>query len=104
MEFPQPESILSAFFKGLGRKADDYADQMYAEDENTDLNEVRRLEKLIPGTDREEHRDFAQKAYEGLLERGYDRPEVNKPYQIGVTIGVHTGPTPVGVGLIRGAG
>lgn len=58
VEFPQPESILSAFFKGLGRKADDYADQMYAEDENTDLNEVRRLEKLIPGTDREEHRDF----------------------------------------------
>ena len=58
VEFPQPESILFAFFKRLGRKADDYADQMYAEDENTDLNEVRRLEKLIPGTDREERRDF----------------------------------------------
>ena len=56
------------------------------------------------GLDREEHRDFAQKVYEGLLERGYDRPEVNKPYQIGVTIGVHTGPTPLGVGLIRRAG
>lgn len=58
VEFPQPESILSAFLKRLGRKADDYADQMYAEDENTDLDEVHRLEKLIPGTDREEHREF----------------------------------------------
>ncbi len=48
------ESPLSSFFQGLGRKADDYADRMFEEDENTDPEEVRRLEKLIPGTDREE--------------------------------------------------
>lgn len=55
------------------------------------------------GLDREEHQDFAQAVYEGLLELGADRPEVKRPYQIGVTIGVHTGPSPIGVGLIRRA-
>lgn len=55
------------------------------------------------GLDREEHREFAQSVYDGLLELGCDRPEVKYPYQIGVTIGVHTGPTPIGVGLIRRA-
>ena len=55
------------------------------------------------GLDREEHAAFAQTIYDGLLELGYDRPEVLHPYQIGVTIGVHTGPTPIGVGLIRRA-
>lgn len=52
--FPQPESILSAFLKKLGRRADKYADQMFEEDEATDHEEVRRLEELIPGTDQEE--------------------------------------------------
>ena len=55
------------------------------------------------GLDREEHAAFAQTIYDGLLELGYDRPEVLHPYQIGVTIGVHTGPTPIGVGLIHRA-
>lgn len=55
------------------------------------------------GLDREEHRAFAQTVYNGLLELGHDRPEVLRPYQIGVTIGVHTGPTPIGVGLIHRA-
>ena len=55
------------------------------------------------GLDREEHAVFAQAVYDGLLELGCDRPEVKHPYQIGVTIGVHTGPGPLGVGLIRRA-
>ena len=49
--FPQEESVLSAFIKDLGKKADDYADHMFAEDEAIDKEEVRRLERLIPGTD-----------------------------------------------------
>lgn len=52
--FPEEESILSAFLKDLGQKADDYADQMFEEDETTDPEEVRCLEELIPGTDQEE--------------------------------------------------
>lgn len=52
--FPEEESILTSFIKDLSRKAEDYADHMYEEDENTDLEEVRRLEQLIPGTDEEE--------------------------------------------------
>lgn len=55
------------------------------------------------GLDGEEHRTFAEEVYQGLLELGHDRPEVKTPYQIGVTIGVHTGPTPIGVGLLRRA-
>ena len=55
------------------------------------------------GLDREEHRAFAEEVYQGLLALGHDRPEVKKPFQIGVTIGVHTGPTPIGVGLLRRA-
>jgi len=55
------------------------------------------------GLDREEHAAFAQTVYDGLLSLGHDRPEVKRPRQIGVTIGVHTGPTPIGVGLLRRA-
>ena len=46
--------MLSAFLKDLGKKADDYADHMFEEDEAIDKQEVRRLERLIPGTDQEE--------------------------------------------------
>ena len=56
IRFPQEESVLSAFLKNMGRRADDYADRMFEEDERTDPEEVRRLERLIPGTDREEER------------------------------------------------
>ena len=52
--FPEKESALSAFLKNLGRKADNYADHMFEQDEAIDKREVRRLERLIPGTDREE--------------------------------------------------
>ena len=46
--------VISSFIKGLERKADDYADRMYEEDERIDPEEVRRLEQLIPGTDVEQ--------------------------------------------------
>ena len=52
--FPEPESGLSAVLKDLSRRADDFAERMFEEDENTDREEVRRLERLIPGTDLEE--------------------------------------------------
>ena len=52
--FPEEESVLTAFLKDVSQKADDYADRMFEEDERTDPEEVRRLERLIPGTDREE--------------------------------------------------
>ena len=54
IEFPEEESVLTAFLKDVGQKMDDYADQMFEEDERIDPEEVRRLEKLIPGTDVEE--------------------------------------------------
>ncbi|MGO5024301.1 DegV family protein [Lawsonibacter sp. LCP25S3_G6] len=73
----------------------------YVEKERLDLNQYILATGF--GLDQEEHREFARQVYEGLLERGYDRPEVKKPYQIGMTIGVHTGPTPIGVGLLRKA-
>ena len=48
------EGGLTNFIKDLNRRADDYADHMYEEDERIDPDEVRRLERLIPGTDKEE--------------------------------------------------
>lgn len=54
LSFPEEESALSAFLKDMGRKADDYADRMFEEDERINPEEVRRLERLIPGTDQEE--------------------------------------------------
>ncbi len=57
--FPKEESPISAFIKDLSRKADDYADHMFEADEAIDKKEVRRLERLIPGTDQEEVDDEA---------------------------------------------
>ena len=54
------------------------------------------------GLDREEYDQFTQQIRQGLADRGFDLPDL-RPYQIGVTIGVHTGPTPIGVGLMRRA-
>lgn len=51
---PKKRGALSSFVRDLGRKADDYADHMFEEDESIDKEEVRRLERLIPGTDQEE--------------------------------------------------
>lgn len=73
----------------------------YVEREKLDLKNYILVTGF--GLDQEEHREFVRQIYEGLLERGYDRPEVTKPYQIGITIGVHTGPTPIGVGLLQRA-
>lgn len=53
VDFPEEESVLSAFLKDITRKADRYADQMFQESERMDPEEVRRLEELIPGTDQE---------------------------------------------------
>ncbi|MCI8437575.1 MAG: DegV family protein [Lawsonibacter sp.] len=73
----------------------------HLEREGIDLDQYRLATGF--GLDREEHAAFAQAVYDGLLELGCDRPEVKRPYQIGVTIGVHTGPTPIGVGLLKRA-
>ncbi len=73
----------------------------YLQREKIDLTDWRVATGF--GLDGEEHRVFAQEIYQGLLALGCDRPEVRHPYQIGVTIGVHTGPTPIGVGLLRRA-
>ena len=73
----------------------------YLQREELDLAQYRVATGF--GLDGEEHAAFAQEVYQGLLDLGWDRPEIRHPYQIGVTIGVHTGPTPIGVGLLRRA-
>ena len=52
------------------------------------------------GLDLEEHQDFARRLLEGLKERGWPA-ETAGAFQIGVTIGVHTGPTPIGLGILK---
>ena len=55
------------------------------------------------GLDREEYDRFTDQIFDGLAQRGFNLPRP-AAYQIGVTIGVHTGPTPIGVALIRRTG
>ena len=52
------------------------------------------------GLDREEYQDFTRRLLAGLEERGYPARLVGE-FHIGVTIGVHTGPTPIGVGILK---
>ena len=52
--FPKKRNALSARLRDLNQKMDDFADHMFEEDESIDKEEVRRLERLIPGTDEEE--------------------------------------------------
>lgn len=68
--------------------------------EELDLREWRVVTGF--GLDREEYEEFTDQVFAGLAERGYQVPR-SDPYQIGVTIGVHTGPTPIGVGILRRA-
>ena len=54
IDFPEEESALEALLKDLKQRADNYADQMFEESEKMDPEQIRRLEELIPGTDRED--------------------------------------------------
>ena len=54
------------------------------------------------GYDREEGLKFRERALEALYANGYSVTEEQLPvYQIGATIGVHTGPHPLGFGIIQ---
>ena len=72
----------------------------YVERNNIDLNDYQVVTGF--GLDREEYDKFTDEIWQGLALRGYDIPR-SRPYQIGITIDVHTGPTPIGVGLLRRA-
>lgn len=50
---PDDTGVVSALIKGIRTRADDYAEHMF-EEEVVDVAEVRRIEKLIPGTDEED--------------------------------------------------
>lgn len=72
----------------------------YVEQNGLDLNEWRVVTGF--GLDREEYEQFTDQIFAGLEARGYSLP-CSRPYQIGVTIGVHTGPTPIGVAIMKRA-
>lgn len=72
----------------------------YVEHNQLDLSQWRVVTGF--GLDREEYDQFTRQLFDTLAEKGFDLP-TPRAYQIGVTIGVHTGPTPIGVGLLRRA-
>ena len=72
----------------------------YVEQNELDLTQWRVVTGF--GLDREEYEEFTDQVFQGLAERGQNVPR-SVAYQIGVTIGVHTGPTPIGVGILRRA-
>lgn len=70
----------------------------YVEQQGLDLSQWRVVTGF--GLDREEYETFTDQVFADLAERGHALSR-SRPYQIGITIGVHTGPTPIGVGLLR---
>lgn len=70
----------------------------YVQRQNLDLSQWQVVTGF--GLDREEYESFTDTLFAGLAQRGYSVPR-SPVYQIGVTIGVHTGPTPIGVGVLR---
>jgi len=70
----------------------------YVERERLNLSQWRVVTGF--GLDLQEYEEFTDRVFEGLAERGWKLLQ-SGAYQIGVTIGVHTGPTPIGVGLLR---
>jgi len=53
------------------------------------------------GYDEEEAKAFRERAYEALKAAGLDLKEEIALYQIGATISVHTGPYPLGFGVVE---
>ena len=70
----------------------------YVEHRKLDLQEWRVVTGF--GLDEAEYEEFTDQVFEGLAQLGQRVPRSER-YQIGVTIGVHTGPTPLGVGILR---
>ncbi len=54
LEFPGLRSPLSNLLQKLSRKADRYAEQMFTDEDMPTSDEVRRVEELVPGVDRED--------------------------------------------------
>lgn len=54
LEFPGMRSPLSNLLQKLSRKADRYAEQMFTDEDMPTSDEVRRVEELVPGVDRED--------------------------------------------------
>ena len=54
VDFPEEENPLSALLHSLSRRADDYAEHMFEDEDLPTRPETRRMESLIPGVDREE--------------------------------------------------
>lgn len=72
----------------------------YVGERELDLSQWRVVTGF--GLDRAEYDAFTDQVFADLAQRGQDVPR-SPVYQIGVTIGVHTGPTPIGVGLLKRA-
>lgn len=70
----------------------------YVQRQALDLSQWRVVTGF--GLDQAEYDAFTDDIFSGLEELGCPAPR-SQAYQIGVTIGVHTGPTPIGVGILR---
>ena len=73
--FPEKENPISALLHDLSKKADDYAEHMFEDEDMPSSPEIRRMEELIPGVDTEDapHRERRP--------RREDPPEPDLPAQ-----------------------
>lgn len=63
LEFPGKKRSIPEVLRSLSQKADDYAEGMFEQEDLPNSAEVRRMEKLIPGVDREENAPRRQRRY-----------------------------------------
>lgn len=54
ISFPEKEGRISALLHHLSRKADNYAEHMFEDEDMPSSPETRRMEELIPGVDKED--------------------------------------------------
>ena len=91
-----PTQVCRGRRRSLLRVLDNFC--AFLDEEKLDLNEYRMATGI--GMDLPEYKEFHQMLMERLRARGFDRVECEW-MQIGATIGVHTGPYPMGMGLLK---
>jgi len=102
IEYYDGELISAGIAKGRKKSLQKVLERFrkYVEREGIDLNEYRVVTGY--GLDREEYAAFTDSVFALLADMGYDLPR-HGDFHISVTIGVHTGPYPIGIGIMKRA-
>ena len=94
-----PSGIAKGRRRSLQRTLENF--RRFLSREKLDLSQYRVVTGY--GFDKEEYEAFTDQLFAMLRELGWDLKPLGDDFHIGVTIGVHTGPYPLGLGILRRA-